>query len=102
MQRDDVCISPTFRLYALHRISISSVLASVKGLLIAFSLNWLNPGVNLSSEIKAVALKARVSEFEQSKMNWQTKRELTGDNRQDKLIWLEVYYRRERQDFKAK
>lgn len=56
----------------------------------------------MSSEIKAVTLKARVSEFEWSKMNWQTKRELMGDNRQDKLIWLEVYYRRERQDFKAK
>lgn len=56
----------------------------------------------MSSEIKAVALKARVGEFEPSEMDWQTKRELTGDNRQDKLIWLEVYYRRERQDFKAK
>lgn len=87
---------------ALHAVSISSELASVKGRLIAFWLNWLNPGVNLSSEIKAVTLKARVSEFEQSKMNWQTKGELTGDNRQDKLIWLEVYYRRERQDFRAK
>lgn len=89
-------------LCALHRVSSSSALASVKGLLIGFSLNWLNPGVNLSSEIKAVTLKARVSEFEQSKMSWQTKRELTGDNRRDKLIWLEVYYRWERQDFKAK
>lgn len=55
----------------------------------------------MSSEIKAVTLKARVSEFEQSKMKWQTKGELTGDNTQDKLIWLEVYYRWERQDFKA-
>lgn len=87
---------------ALHTVSISSELASVKGLLIALSLNWLNPGVNLSLEIKTVTLKARVSEFEQSKMNWQTKGELTGDNRQGKLIWLEVYYRRERHDFKAK
>lgn len=87
---------------ASHSVSISSALPSAKGLSIAFSLNWLNPGVNLSSEIKAVTLKARVSEFEWSKMNWQTKRELMGDNRQDKLIWLEVYYRRERQDFKAK
>lgn len=83
-------------------VSISSALASVTGLLMAFSFNWLNPGVNLSWEIKAVTLKARVSEFERSEMNGRTKRELTGDNRQDKLIWLEVYYRRERQDFKAK
>lgn len=56
----------------------------------------------MSSEIKPITLESRVSEFELSKMNSQTKGELIGDNRLDKLTLLKGYYRRGRQDLEPK